>query len=368
MATSRNRVSLLFMKISTLSDNHSWIYALFWALVFLLNTGPHWETYLSTKELLETVSLITVLQLAVAAISLKILIPKLLNKDKKLQFFVFLFILVFISSEINILVRYLYIEKTYPDSYETFLKNYGHMMLFERMFSLWSFKYIFFTKLPLHVFPAAILIANNFYQKQRDLLKLNQQKQQAELEALKNQLNPHFIFNTLNNLYALTLKKSDQAPMVIEKLSNILDYILYRCNDKFVSLKNEIKLIESYIDLEKIRYGSRMSIIFECKFEKNVEIAPLILLTLLENACKHSTSEELNNSTIKITLEATDEKINFEIRNSKPALLKHTNIEDDKIGLSNMKKQLDLLYPDKHTLNIENTESYYKVSLGLKIQ
>jgi sensor histidine kinase YesM len=231
-----------------------WMLLLFWALVFLLNTGPHWEIYSSTIELVETVGMITALQIMVVLITLKLLIPQILNKNHKTLFFIALFLLVFLASELNIFIRFNYHEKVYAASYAAFLELFGQMKLSERMFSLWSFKYIFFTKLPLYFFPTAILIAHKFYKNQAAFLRLNEQKRQAELDALKNQLNPHFIFNTLNNLYALSLKKSDLAPMVIEKLSNILDYILYRCNDKFVSLTNEIQLIESYIDLEKIRY------------------------------------------------------------------------------------------------------------------
>ena len=340
-------------------------YIFFWPLVFLLNTGPHWEIYSTTFELIQSVGLITGLQVVVALVTMKILIPRFLNKGFKVWFFVLLFMLIFAASEINVVVRYLYLEPIYPQ-YEYFLKMWGHMKLFERMFSLWSFKYIFFTKLPLYIFPTAIIVAYSFYQNQNNLLKLNEQKRQAELDALKNQLNPHFIFNTLNNLYALALKKSDQTPMVIEKLSNILDYILYRCNDKFVSLKNEIKLIENYIDLEKVRYGKRMEVSFSYQVENDINIAPLILLTLLENACKHSTSEELNKSTIDIRLESSDGEIYFEIKNSKPSHLKQTNKQVKKIGLTNMRKQLELLYPDTHELKIEDAVTFYRIELKIK--
>lgn len=353
------------MKLTTINNSYLRVNLFFWPLVFLLNTGPHWEIYSSTVELFQTVGMITGLQLLVAVITLKALVPKLLNQGQKAKFFLSLLVVLFIVSEINIAIRYLYLEPTYPQ-YDFFLEKFGHMDLFQRMFSLWTYKYIFFTKLSLYVFPTAILVAYNFYQNQTNLSKLNEQKRQAELDALKNQLNPHFIFNTLNNLYALALKKSDLTPMVIEKLSNILDYILYRCNDQFVSLRNEILLIENYIDLEKIRYGKRMQISFDYQIKNDNNIAPLILLTLLENACKHSTSEEINKSTINIQLTSTDDEIYFEIQNSKPKHLAQVNKKPQKIGLANMRKQLEILYPNAHNLIIDDTKDDYKIKLIIK--
>ncbi len=354
--------------MKNLTTNNSQLrgHMFFWPLVFLLNTGPRWEIYTNATEIILTVGMITGLQFLVALITLKFLIPNYLNKGQKITFFSLLLLSLFIASEINIVLRYFYFEPAYPQ-YELFLKKYGHFELLERMFSPWTFNYMFFTKIPLYAFPIAILVAYNFYQTQNKLLRLNEQKRQAELDALKNQLNPHFIFNTLNNLYALALKKSDQTPMVIEKLSNILDYILYRCNDKFVSLKNEILLIENYIDLEKIRYGERMHVSFDYQVENDVNIAPLILLTLLENACKHSTSEELNKSIIVIQLHTTENRISFSIENSKPAHLKQNNKQQGKIGLSNMRKQLDILYPETHNLKILETKDKYRIDLEIKI-
>lgn len=341
-------------------------YFLFWVLVFFLNVGPEWQRYLSAREVIDRAGLVTALQCVVAVIAVLILIPQVLNRGRKVLFVVILFSLLVMVSEIHILVQYFYLEPTYSLSYELFLKRFGHLTLSQRLFSPWTMKYIFFSKIPLYLFPAAILTGYNLYQKQQSLLILREQKRAAELEALKNQLNPHFIFNTLNNIYALALKKSDQTPIAIEKLSGILDYVLYRCNDKFVSLLNEIEMIENYIALEKIRYGKRLSVTFEKRVDKDVGIAPLILLTLLENACKHSTSEELNEARIEIKLFTTDDKIQFTLVNSKPAHLRQNRHKQGKIGLENMKMQLQLVYANSHQLDIEDTKNQYKTSLTLK--
>ena len=339
---------------------------IFWALVFLINSGPHWAIYSSPAEFITTVGMLTSLQFMVAYVTVKFCIPLVLEQGRTVLFFMCLIGLTLLASEINIAIRYLYLEPTYPMSYERFLELYGDKTFRERMVSLWTLKYIFFTKIPMFLYPAVILTANTFHQKQRDMLKLSEQKQKAELEALKNQLNPHFIFNTLNNLYTLALKKSDLTPVVIEKLSNILDYVLYRCHNQFVPLSDEIELIDNYIDLEKIRFGDRIDIWFQHNVNNGVHIAPLILLTLLENACKHSTREELDVASIQIQLDANDSHIAFEIINSIP---QHQDIaarrETDPIGLANLKKQLHLIYGQRHQLNMRETDNEFTVHLEI---
>ena len=266
----------------------------FWLAVFVVNAGPHWEVYVSNRELIETVGLITLLQALVALVSVKILAPKLLKYGKTWQFCLALFLLIVVASYIQIVVRYFYLEPSYPLSYKGFLSVYGEMTFLDRVDPRWTARYILLTKVPLLIFPSMMILAYDFYQKQQSLLRLREQKRTAELDALKNQLNPHFIFNTLNNIYALALKKSDQTAVAIEKLSGILDYVVYRCTDKYVSLDAEITLIENYIALEKIRYGKRLDVQFNNRVSEQHKIAPLLLLTLLENACKHSNQEEVN--------------------------------------------------------------------------
>ncbi|WP_132066021.1 MULTISPECIES: sensor histidine kinase [Aquimarina] len=213
--------------------------------------------------------------------------------------------------------------------------------------------------------PTALLLMFRFYKNQQNYLKLNEQKKIAELTALKNQLNPHFLFNTLNNLYALAIKKSDHAPEVIEKLSDILDYMLYRCNNKFVSIQKEIELIENYIALEKIRYGNRVRISFKNNSTEDSKIAPLLLLTFIENAFKHGVTQELKEAFISITISSDNHHIIFNIENSK-STISAENKNQKCIGLSNVQKQLDLLYGDDYSLDIEEESDKYCVRLILK--
>lgn len=360
------------MNLNPLSARHHhpyiWGLCAFWGAVFILNTGPHWEIYSSTRELLETAGMKTGLQFFVAAITINSLVPAFLEKGRWVWFAVTVFLIVVVASEINIIIRVLYLEVLYPESYKRFLSLFSHMTLFERMDLSWAMRYILFTKVPEFTFPTVLLVAYKFYQKQQGLLKLKEQRISAELDALKNQLNPHFIFNTLNNIYALSLKKSDQTPVAVEKLSAILDYVVYRCNEKFVDINAEIELIENYIALEKIRYGKRLQFSLDVDLKHNLTIAPLILLTLLENACKHGIREELQQGYIRIAIKEENDSLNIVINNSKPGHSTNDNDKTQKVGLANLRKQLDLLYPDTHTLQIEDKRESYSATLSLDTQ
>lgn len=337
---------------------------LFWVAVFIINAGPHWEVYVSNRELIETAGMVTVLQMLVAFIGVKILAPRFLDKGMTWQFCTLIFLVIVLASNINIVIRYFYLEPLYPLSYKGFLSMFGEMSFLERIDPRWTMRYIIFSKVPNLIFPTVLILAYGFYQKQQSLLRIREQKRTAELDALKNQLNPHFIFNTLNNIYALALKKSDQTAVAIEKLSGILDYVVYRCTDKYVSLDAEATLIENYIALEKIRYGKRLNVSFENRVTTPQKIAPLLLLTLLENACKHSTQEELNQAQVSIELETVDGGINVQIRNSKPKSVSPESGKD-KVGLKNLRKQLALLYPGTHRFEVIDTADSYVAKLFL---
>jgi sensor histidine kinase YesM len=217
------------------------------------------------------------------------------------------------------------------------------------------------------IVPTILLMMYDYFKHQKEVLVLKEQKKTTELNLLKSQLNPHFLFNTLNNLYTLALKKSDRTPEVIAKLSDILDYMLYQCKDDFVSLKSEVNLLNNYIELEKIRYGKRLNLTFNHTIEDDFKIAPLLLLTFVENAFKHGISQEISIGTIQIMLQAKKNEIYFKIENSKPTLKKHkSNNKRDSIGLENIRKQLEILYnKNNYILNINEDNTTYSVILKL---
>ncbi|WP_231372801.1 sensor histidine kinase [Aureivirga sp. CE67] len=193
---------------------------------------------------------------------------------------------------------------------------------------------------------------------------LEKEKSIAELNALKSQLNPHFLFNTLNNIYLLAIEKSPKIPEVIEKLSAILDHILYRCNSEIVPISSEITLLENYISLEKLRYDERLEVIFDKEIKQPVSIAPLILLSLVENAFKHGAGEDSGSPKIRILLKSENSRIDFQISNT---ISESKTLPENKnsIGLLNIRKQLDLIYPNNYNLEIIKGKSLFTVKLEL---
>jgi LytS/YehU family sensor histidine kinase len=185
-----------------------------------------------------------------------------------------------------------------------------------------------------------------------DYQKLMRDKIEAELKFLKVQLNPHFLFNTLNNLYYLSIEKSDQTPKAILALSEMLDYVLHEGKSQLVSLSREVTQLRNYIELEKLRYGNRL--VVELTTNGNLEsvtIPPMMLITLVENSFKHGAMPTADNSWIKIAVSNSD-VLRVEIRNSWKRIAM-----GEGIGLTNIKSQLEILFPQKHSLEIDSSQA-----------
>lgn len=199
---------------------------------------------------------------------------------------------------------------------------------------------------------------------QKRTLSLEKEKAETELKLLRTQLNPHFLFNTLNNIYSLSLSNSPVTSTSIGRLSEILDYLLYRCNNPYVLVSGEIHLLQNYIGLEKLRYDERLRVDFNCQVSEQVEIAPMILLSILENAFKHGAGNDTGEPVIRIDLQANRDLFAFKVINTFQA----RNLANaGNIGISNLTRQLDLLYPQKHTLLINQSENLFTVDLKLNL-
>lgn len=212
--------------------------------------------------------------------------------------------------------------------------------------------------------PFFILIFGWVFQQWKWLKTIESKKAKAELALLKNQINPHFFFNTLNNLYGLTVEKSDDAPDVVLKLSDMMRYTIYMGKEDLVPLKDEVEYLQNYIELHKIRYQKKVDIQFHYINISDVKIAPLLYIIALENAFKHGIEKLTENAYIHINISKKNNIILFEIENNfeKPEVAQKTGI-----GLDNLKQRLQLLYPKKHELTIKKNNSKYKLSLKLEI-
>ena len=192
-------------------------------------------------------------------------------------------------------------------------------------------------------------------------LKADQAK--TELSLLKTQISPHFFFNTLNNLYALTVKKSEEAPEVILKLSDMMRYTIYEGKKDLVPLKEEITYLENYLDLHKIRYHKSVNIQFEHTIEEGDTIAPLLFIILLENALKHGVESLTQDAFVKMNLRSNAKEVHFTIENNFDP---HETVSEKGIGLENLKHRLSLIYPKRHELKITEKGNVYSVDLKIK--
>lgn len=335
-------------------------YLVFGLLVFAFSASTSGWYYSTTQELVITYSIRAGLQIAMAFIILEVLVPFLLNKGRTVFFAIAITITLLGFYIICTLIYMQYFEPNYPATYVNYVKRFSDPSFMGRLTNFNEFV----VKSLYLLYPTILLSVLKLYVEKQRLLKLNEQKKTAELLALKNQLNPHFLFNTLNNLYALTLKKSDDAPKVIQKLSEILDYILYRCNEPYVALEKEIELIENYLSLEKIRYADRVNISFSKNVTGQEKIAPLLLLTFVENAFKHGVSNEIEQARIVINISKKEGQLLFKVENTKPAG-SLSAVDKKSIGLQNIKKQLELLYPKAYDLIIENGKNTFSANLKL---
>ena len=190
----------------------------------------------------------------------------------------------------------------------------------------------------------------------------------AELQLLKAQVHPHFLFNTLNNIYSFTLTHSPLAGKLVQKLSDMLNYMIYECKEPLVPLKKEIKLIGDYMGVEKVRYGNRLAMQVEVKGnQENIQVAPLLMIPFVENCFKHGSSAMRGKQWIRLHISIEEDQLDFKLSNSKPPDLNDTNNKKG-IGLANVQKRLQLIYPGKHFLKTESTSDSYTVHLQVSLQ
>jgi LytS/YehU family sensor histidine kinase len=196
--------------------------------------------------------------------------------------------------------------------------------------------------------------------------QLRIEKQEAELNYLRSQTNPHFLFNTLNNIYSLSRDKSDLAPESILRLSKILRYMLYEAGGDYAAIEQELKIISDYIALEQLRYDESLRVNFNYDIEdKKQAVPPLLLISLVENAFKHGVSETRGNPFVDIHLSIKNRQLVFVVKNSIEAIGEEKTVKEN-IGLSNLRRQLELLYND-YDLSVKQDASVFTATLKINL-
>ncbi len=270
-------------------------------------------------------------------------IPILLFNKKKLGYLIFLSLLLTLSLVIgNFFISLIASYHPYFDKHPGF-----YLGFYLRLFFVFSISW-------------ALQLFKRFK-------KIETKTNDAELSSLKAQINPHFLFNTLNGIYAQAITKSEHTADSIQKLSSIMRYVITETNQQWVSIEKEINYISNYIELQKLRLTDKTRVNFT--IDGNIEkqkIAPLILICFIENAFKYGVSNEIDTS-ISVFLIVLDDELKLVVENEKIPF-KNNSIESDKIGLTNTIKRLDLLHRNIYTLSIEDDETKYKINLKIPLK
>ena len=287
--------------------------------------------------------------------------PRLLYKHKIGAFVVLviatIFIIVFLNNWLDKLLEL-------PQAMEKLFSSVGHKPSAERDHTGTYITIIM--AMVMYGVSTVIALSKKMQTDQLVFQATEKEKISSELSFLKSQINPHFFFNTLHTIYALTDSNTGTAKDAIYTLSHMMRYVIYDTKNDLTNLENEIKFAEDYIKLMKLRLSADVQIIFEKQAHmKNYEVAPMLLLPFIENAFKHGIST-LHPSYVYIDIRQFDHTLKIEIKNSLFEERKHLE-ESNGIGLANTKRRLDLLYPGKHTLNVENNgiTKEYTVTLTL---
>ncbi len=339
--------------LNRLLQSRWFFHLLFWVVLvslfgFVLGNSPD----VSYRESFTGVLLQAMAYAVMVYLNLLVLIPRYLQTGKYVQYIVLLLVSLILTVPLHAAADRLAHDINYPDIeypatyFQTLLSSSINMMV---MLALTT----------------ALKFSRKWFKDQQEKKVLEREKLQAELKYLKAQINPHFLFNTLNNLYSLTLKKSDDAPEMVLKLSEIMRYMLHDSNERVVPLSAEVSYLKNYIGLQEIRQLDRTDIRFSINQEPNGQlIAPLLLIPFIENSFKHGTSG-LERGWIHIDLNIEGNRIYFKIDNSKPK--QPNNTVSHGIGLTNVRSRLALLYPDKHTLTIKDADDHYLTELKLEL-
>jgi LytS/YehU family sensor histidine kinase len=290
-------------------------------------------------------------------INLYLLIPRLLGPGKYLVYMPGVLALLAVTAQLNIFI--------YSHAIDFFLPDY----FFVSSFSFWQLVQFGFVYVAITTLLKLSRAWFKLLESKNRLIKLEREKASTELLFLKMQLNPHFLFNSLNNIYSLALKKDAMAPNSILKLAEVMRYMIYESNENTVPLQKEIEYINNYIDLQRLRTRDNASIVFKVNGDpENWYIAPLILLVFIENGFKHGIKAAIHESFVNILININDERLQMTVQNSKGVIDEVENDSFRGLGLENVKRRLELLYPGKYELTINDTEVKYTAVLQLPLQ
>jgi sensor histidine kinase YesM len=286
------------------------------------------------------------------------LFPAYLSRGKYLELFLGVVVLIFLTAGLSVLVT-----ETLVNAYRQWqgLPNIKNTLSTALLAGLRGSNTV-------AGFVVAIKLVKYWYFKKIEAEQLKQAHLKAELELLKGQLHPHFLFNTLNNLYGLIIQQSKEAPVVVLKIAGLLEYMLTDSRRPLIPVERELRMIRDYIDLEQLRFGNRLDLHIEvegCTAKK--AMAPLLLLPLIENAFKHGAAHVSDHPWISLSIQIQESTMKVKLINGKPEVTPHTTLSTG-IGLANVRKRMGLLYPQLGMLNTSDQGDTFLTQLALPLE
>jgi len=332
---------------------------IFWVIYFILNT-LRWGSYFNDYSYsFKTNILGFAIHMSLCYLNIYVLMPKFVFKKKYLLYVIILLLSLFAAVLIKFNITYLLFEhKVWPEGPEQIdhlTLNYSVNMMIGELYVI--------------AFVTAIKTTMDWLAEHKRLTDLEKEQMETQLLFLRNQVSPHFFFNTLNNIYSLALEGSKKTPDVILKLSEVMRYLLYETKNKRKSLESELNCIQSYLELEKLRHNENLEIDINISGNtKDKAIAPLLLLSFIENSFKHGANKNIGKVKIKINFEVLDDFLYFSISNPKPAknIYKKKANSFGGFGLMNVKKRLNLGY-NKEDYGVFNLSGYVQGTGGGKV-
>lgn len=333
------------------------VHLIFWSLIMVLLVISLIDNKTDTPYVLGIrYGASSLLNISIFYINYTLLIPMLVKEQKKYWLYVAAIVLLILGmSAIKTVLASLH-----PDIFLTFKDETTHERVSITIYAGISlFSCGFFV-----VVSSLLKFAIDWFGNERVQRSLESEKKEMELQFLKSQLNPHFLFNSLNNIYSLAYQKSDKTADAILKLSEIMRYMIYESNDSWVSLSKEVEYVQSFIELQKLRFkdGAAVELTLNGEID-NQHIVPLILISFVENAFKHGVANDPKDP-IRINIIANQKILHFSITNKKN---KHNKDQMGGVGLNNVERRLQLLYPERYKLNIVNSATHYTSELMLDI-
>lgn len=326
----------------------------FWIAILLGLTLGQYFFYKENFWFFFTNELINVLfYMAIVYFNFSVLIPKYLSKNQYSSYAMMLIVVALVVTPIKLAIFNLKFSGM-PDQ-QDYIRSH---QIYHYLISVF-----------VGAASAGVKITGDWLTNQQDKKELEHRTIQSELNFLKSQINPHFLFNTLNSLYALTLRKSDNAPEIVLKLSEMMRYMLYECNEKRVPLSKEVNYLRNYLDLELLRHGNGIDVEFEINGEiSDQQIAPLLFIPFLENCFKHGLKNRISKGFVRIRLDVFRHNVQWHIENSKPEAIPMKDTRPSGgIGLVNVRRRLDILYAGHYQLTINDNPNTYEVDLQIDL-